>query len=212
MTTPERGLLFHFTHIDNLASVVTNGLASDSTVQATGQLQREVGDQGIKARRRARVIGLAPGGVVADYVPFYFAARSPMLLVIHSGNVPNYQGGQADVVYLVTSADVILELKSRFLFTDRNATLRYADFRADLDELDEVVDWDVMQLEFWNDTSAAPDRKERRMAEFLVYEHVPWAAIEYIAVYDESRRQRVEAILAKLHDRTPVRIMRNWYY
>ncbi|MGH3802502.1 MAG: DarT ssDNA thymidine ADP-ribosyltransferase family protein [Pseudonocardiaceae bacterium] len=34
----------------------------------------EVGNRGIKKRRRRRAVPVGPRGVVADYVPFYFAS------------------------------------------------------------------------------------------------------------------------------------------
>ena len=87
MTTPTRGLLVHFTHADNLESIVRHGIECDAAMQA-GRLTTEIGNHEIKQRRRARVVPIAPGGVVADYVPFYFAARSPMLYVITKARCP----------------------------------------------------------------------------------------------------------------------------
>jgi ssDNA thymidine ADP-ribosyltransferase, DarT len=43
-------------------------------------------------------VPLAPYGCVADYVPCYFAPRSPMLYKLHKGGVPNYSGGHVPVV------------------------------------------------------------------------------------------------------------------
>jgi len=211
MTTPERGLLFHFTHIANLESIVRNGLSCDALAQA-GQLQVEVGNQDIKERRRSRVVPVPPGGVVADYVPFYFAARSPMLYVIWRGQVPTYQSGQEDVVYLVTTIDRIEESGIPSVFTDRNATLGYAQFSDDLSQIDSVIDWDLMEAMIWKDRPGDWDRKERRMAEFLVHQHLPWENVVGIGVLDDVRRARVEAILASLNERTPVRTRRNWFY
>jgi hypothetical protein len=130
MTTPQRGLLFHFTHLANLASIALDGLSCDS-VARNGHLQVEVGMQEIKLRRRSRAVPIEPGGVISDYVPFYFAARSPMLYVIWRGQVPTYQAGQEDVVYLVTSIEEIIESGVDLVFTDRNATLGYARFESD---------------------------------------------------------------------------------
>lgn len=36
------------------------------------------------------------------------------------------------------------------------------------DDIERDVDWDVMDLEFWNDTDVDGDRERRRQAEFLV--------------------------------------------
>ena len=94
MTTPRCGLLFHFTHVDNLPAVLDAGaILSDTVVVANGLLANEAGDPEIKQRRRERVVTCPPGGVVADYVPFYFAARSPMMYKLWMGSVPTFTGG-----------------------------------------------------------------------------------------------------------------------
>lgn len=160
-------MALHFTHVDNLESIVTGGLCCDSAAQ-DGRLRREVGYTDIKARRRERTVPVGVGGVVADYVPFYFAARSPMLYVITKGQVPTYRDGQSDLVYLITSAERVVDATLAFVFTDRNAALAHAKFETDPARLDATIDWPLMEQAMWNDTPQAPDRKERRMAEFLV--------------------------------------------
>ena len=93
-TVPQKGVdvpppsqikLFHFTHVDHVASIARTGLLSDGKEP---DLQHEAGDREIKARRRRQIIDASPGGVVADYVPFYFAPRSPMMYSISRGDVP----------------------------------------------------------------------------------------------------------------------------
>jgi len=64
--------------------------------------------QHIKDRRARKRVPAGPGGTVADYVPFYFAPRSPMLYAITRGLVPGYDGGQSSVVHLVTSTDAVV--------------------------------------------------------------------------------------------------------
>jgi ssDNA thymidine ADP-ribosyltransferase, DarT len=83
----------HFTHIDNLPQILTTGALS-ADVNVGGRLVREVGDRTIKAARRCYVVPCGPGGHPADYVPFYFAPRSPMLYRIACGGVEHYQDGQ----------------------------------------------------------------------------------------------------------------------
>lgn len=165
VTTPRSGLLFHFTHRLNLPSVIAYGLRSDSAVRADGSLAVEVGEDRIKEQRRRRGVPIGPGGVVADYVPFYFAARSPMLYAISRGNVPAYQDGQNPLVYLVTDLDRLQKVGCRFVFTDRNAYYQTATYAEDPAELDQLVDWELMEATMWNNTAAEPDRMERRMAE-----------------------------------------------
>ena len=46
-------------------------------------------------------------------------------LIAKSG-VPSYEGGQDEIVYLVTSIEQIHQHDLPFVFTDRNAALGYA--------------------------------------------------------------------------------------
>jgi len=64
----------------------------------------------------------------------------------------------------------------------------------------------------WNDTSQDPDRKRRRQAEFLVYQHCPWHLINSIAVIDSAIAQQVNQILQAHSHAIPVNICRSWYY
>ena len=105
----EQALLYHFTHIDNLASIMRAGwLVADGGVVAAG-LATDVGDAGVKEARRRQLVPIEPGGVVADYVPFYLAPRSPMMFRIacdhRDGVVGRYPDGDDPLVYLVTSMD-----------------------------------------------------------------------------------------------------------
>jgi len=212
VTTPRRGLLYHFTHLSNLASVAENGIFSDTDVAETDRLAIEVGQQGIKAKRRLRKVPIAPGGVVADYVPFYFAARSLMLGSIHKGHVSSYSGGQEEVVYLVTDVERVVEAGLEFVFTDRNAALDVARFENDPTRVGALVDWPLMEATMWNNTSEEPDRMERRMAEFLVHRHVAWDLILGVAAIDERRCRDAEAVLATVGVTIPVRPRQDWYF
>lgn len=188
----------HFTHIDHLPTIATRGLMSNTRAQADGLLTTEAGNVSIKARRRERPVSAGPGGVVSDYVPFYFKSRSPMLYSIHRGNVPTFTGDEYDLVYLVTTVETLIEHGLRPVFTDRNAALTFCKHSDLLPDLDALVDWDVMEATMWNNTPDDPDRMERRMAECLVHDLVPWKALTQIVVYDETRAERVRTALATL--------------
>lgn len=75
--------LVHFTHERNLPSMIQfEKLLSDTAAQAAGSISVEVGHRDVKSRRRDMQVDVDPGGCPADYFPFYFAPRSPMLYVI----------------------------------------------------------------------------------------------------------------------------------
>lgn len=68
---------------------------------------------------------------MADYVPFYFAPRSPMLFRIHKSGVATYDGDQSDLVYLCTTTQRLDQLGLPVIVTDRNAAVRFAAFTVD---------------------------------------------------------------------------------
>ena len=210
--TPRRGLLYHFTHVSNLASIAAEGLYSDTQVEASRRAPTEVGNVDVKQRRRNLAVPLPPGGCVSDYVPFYFAARSPMLYIISKGDVPTYSGGQDEIVYLVTSIEKVVEERLPFVFTDRNAALGFVRYGDDLQVLDDYLDWELMEGLMWYDTAEEPDRMERRMAEFLVHGHVPWSAFIGVAARNDEKCRQAEHALSSVGREIPVRPRPGWYF
>lgn len=88
--------IYHITHGRNLAAIIAaGGLWCDAQIAARGLTPLGIAHQHIKERRKQRIVPCAAGGTLADYVPFYFAPRSPMLYAIHSGYVERYDGGQS---------------------------------------------------------------------------------------------------------------------
>lgn len=213
MTRPKPTRLFHFTRVEHLRSIVQRGLSCDRRVKTSGLLSIEVGNPAIKALRASRPVLVEPGGVVADYVPFYFAPRSPMMYSIHSGNVPGYSGGTDRLIYLTTTLERLVRLGLDVVLTDRNAALAYAAFvRADDGEPNETfIDWPLMMQKMWNNTEDSPDRKERRMAECLVHQSVPWSAFEHIAARSPDVAREVERALGGA-SRPSVAVRPAWYF
>ena len=210
--TRRRGLLYHFTHISNLASIAEEGLYSDARLEASQRTPTEVGNADVKQRRRNVAVPLQPHGRVADYVPFYFAARSPMLYIISQGDVPTYSGSQDEIVYLVTSIDRVVEEDLRFVFTDRNAALGFARYGDDLHDLDDYLDWELMEALMWRSTAEEPDRMERRMVEFLVHGRVPWSAFVGVAARTDEACRRAGHALSSVDREILVRPRPEWYF
>lgn len=207
-----RGYILHLTGINNLASIWREGaIIATSRIPAQVTVD-ELGSRDIKQQRATREVPCSKGGVVADYVPFYYSARSPMLYFAHTGNpLSPFKQGQGELVHLVSHIEVVNDLGLDFAITDRNAALRYADYSADLGDLDRLVDWTLQARTYWSDTDGEPDRTERRMAEFLVYDTCPVTAILGIVAIDEAVEKRVSDVLAG-YDHPAVRVERSWYY
>lgn len=94
---PHDWIVWHFTHADNLPGIITAGrLLADSAVTPT----TEVAYNPVKELRRHKVVApdsRYPASMASDHVPFYIAARSPMLYVVCKGH-SGYSGGAGPLV------------------------------------------------------------------------------------------------------------------
>ncbi len=200
--------IYHITHIKNLQRIVAEGgLRCDRRAQELKSVN--IGHRHIKERRLRRAVLLGPKGTVGDYVPFYFAPRSPMLYVISKRGVVGYTEGDQPVIYLCSTAEAVAKAGLHWVFTEGHADMEYTDFFDDLKDLNKI-DWGLMQAKYWMDTDDDPDRTRRRQAEFLVHEFFPWELVAYVGVYDHSIAEMVGNIVKR---RIPeVGIQRGWYY
>jgi len=152
-----------------------------------------------------------PGGVLHDYVPFYFAPRSPMLYSISRGKVVGYDGGQAPVIHLVTTAQQVQAMGLQFAFTDGHGIMSLTNFFDDLDALDRV-DWSIMRARQWAWANGDGDSGRRRQAEFLIWHVLPWSAILEIGVINATMQRVVNGLLSTERHQPPVRVHQDWYY
>lgn len=131
--------IYHITHIDNLPSILNSGgLIANSSLRSQQNNYVDIAHEGIQNRRAITRVPCGVYGVLHDYVPFYFAPRSPMLFTIHKGNVEGYKQGQEPVIHLVSTAEAIEAAAIAFAFTDGHGIIGYTQFFDDLDDLDMV--------------------------------------------------------------------------
>lgn len=212
---PQPTWVFHFTHIDHVSSIVARGLLSDRSARMEGVLTTEIGELGIKATRRKQTVHAGRGGNVADYVPFYFAPRSPMLYSIGMGNVSSYQDGTEEFIYILSTLETLDSLGHTIVLTDRNAALRYTTYR-DFDPSDRMgdgfVDWDLMRERYWYNTPEDPTRKERRMAETLVHERVQWGAVIKLGAKSPAVANELVEFVGISQHRPEILVKPEWYF
>lgn len=202
---PTDPAIYHITHGGNLPSILAHGcLWSDVQRVRRGIVSTNIGYSHIKRRRLKRQVPVAAGGMLSDYVPFYFCNRSVMLYVISKG-ASDYSGSQDKIVHLVSSVGRATATGRPWAFTDRHAELRYAEFFSDLADLHRV-DWSVMPRTHWVDC------REQRQAEFLVHDHFLWAAVDSIGVRTAAIAARVEEFLVGATHRPRVHVAPSWYY
>jgi hypothetical protein len=201
---------FRITHLANLPFILRNGLHSpESSVNDPNFLP--IGFPKLIEYRKDRNVPVPPGGTLSSYIPFYFWFRSPMLYIIHKGNDPEViQTPQEEIIYLVTSVQIISSLGCPFVFTDRHAKLDYAQFFQNIEDLDKL-DWGLIRTDQWGRQFGA-DRMEKKQAEFLVHQFVPVEAILGIAVYNETAKERAVQFIASAGLDIPVKIKANFYF
>lgn len=214
--SPTKPKIFHITHVDNLASIV-----SDDFIEADGRRARRGGGQttiGMTEIKRRRLLEISvtchPDTMVGDYVPFYFCPRSIMLYILHMGNHPDlthYCDGQGPILHLQVDMDAAINWANQhgahWAFTDRNAGSYYAEFYKDRNELDEI-DWSAVASMDFRDSMI----KEGKQAEFLLHDICPWHLVEKIGVLNEKIRSHTIDILRTARYKPVVSIERSWYY
>jgi hypothetical protein len=201
--------IYHFTDVENLESILTAGVVR---AHRTSPCVVDIADDAIKDRRTRVDVPCGPGGRVCDYVPFYFAPRSPMLFRIKCGGVEGVSSDQRRIVYFVSSTEAALDAGRSCVFTDGNAAAAFTAFYDNPGLLSEVVDWPLMKVRYWSNTPEDNDRRRRRGAEFLVHEALPLGLIVEIGVYDADVRSDVARAVREAGAAIAVRVRSDWYF
>lgn len=202
--------IFRITHIENLPFILRNGLHAPNASVSNPEF-KSIGFPTLIDYRRQREVPVAPGGTLADYVPFYFWVKSPMLYVIQKGNDAEVIPTAAEnIIYLVSSTETLVEHGIGFVFTDRHALLDYANFfhsPADIEKLN----WAMIKTDQWG-RHFGSERMELKQAECLVYSHLPVKSINGIAVYNETAYTRVVQYLSNAGKSIEVKIKPTFYF
>ncbi len=213
MTPVEDRLIFHITPIATLPAIIADEcLWSDHEVLARPNQRTIIGFETIKRRRLEEIsVSCHSTTFVGQYVPFYYCPRSPMLYVIHRRNADlTYHGGQDRIVHLVSKIGVAIQSCSGrpWAFSDGNAGADYARFSNDLSQFDQYVDWNAVGAMYWSD----PTVKERKQAEFLMYESFPWTSVLGVAAIRQDIAAEVQQLLANADHQPQVVSKPKWYY
>nr|WP_315468498.1 DarT ssDNA thymidine ADP-ribosyltransferase family protein [uncultured Undibacterium sp.] len=173
---------YHFTSLENLESIIDNGLFSTNQKIARGISHVNVAEEGIQRRRAQMQVPGSNGRCVHDYVPFYFAKKTPMqLAVLHKKNVD-----QQFIIYLAVSI-ALLETRSGAFFTNASANTdispNFYCGNSQSDQLD-LLDWQTIDSNSWRYID--DNQRHRKMAELLLPDHVPLCDVNQIVTWNRS--------------------------
>lgn len=188
--------LYHLTSVDNLRSIIENGLLSHNCAHREGYVSRDISLQEVNDRRGFKSVYGRP---LHGYVPLYFNPRNPMLA---------YRRAMQDSIAILC-LDKSLLFQDETVFADGNAANNATAFYRDLQDLDKL-DWQCINFPGNNWTRFEGSRqvtfvenRRKRCAEVLIPDMIPPQHIERIVVrtrrslfaLDEIIKQRVEVVV-----------------
>lgn len=207
---PKKALIWRIVHRDNLSWILSNGLhCKNSVVQDPGYVV--IGNTDLIDRRSHRTVPVVPGGVLSDYVPFYFTPFSPMLYNIYTGRGEVPRRANEEICMLVSSIHKVSALRLDFVFTDRHAYPPLARYFNDTARLNEI-DWPLLQARNFKRNPDDPEQIERYQAEALVHRHVPMSGLIGIICYTNAVKADLDAQILAHGLQLDVRIMPQWYF
>jgi len=199
----------HFTHLENLETILKHGLLCTNEKDRRGISHLEVAFKDIQSRRSAIEIDCGPKGVVHDYVPLYFCKKSPMLYSV----VYNKFADEHLIIYLEFPISIIDRLPHVFTNIAANTEngLRFFDDPASLDQLN----WEAIDTMKWGQQHDKPGSrfsiKQLKMAELLVKGSIDPQEICQITTFNNSISDIVREIY-KDAGLTPPRIVEGDYH
>lgn len=195
--------VYHFTHIANIFSIVEQGgMLSTNEKNQLGINHYSIANPNIQNRRSTMPVPVGPGGVVHDYVPFYFTTVNPMLLnILFSKTVD-----QPFICFIAVPIEKLSEKSVVFTNASANTVIppTFYEDPADLNQLD----WAQIDSRGWKKQPDA--ERHARMAEALVYRKVPLDWIDSYIVFDDLGKQEILRCYRAAELRAP-KIEGDWF-
>ena len=180
--------VYHLTHIDNLAAILTSkAILSDG---AGAKPALDISSPHAREARRMITVD-DEGHAVADYVPFFLSPTSAAWGSIRTATIdPRLNGtpNPTEFVLLVTSLGEVGKAKpgpSEFVVSDRDATHPLARFATTRDGADR----------FLRTLNADLDSSQLLEAELLVADSLPFDLISVVTVANDRARNRVKELM-----------------
>jgi hypothetical protein len=179
--------VYHFTHLDNLPSLLRNGFLANNHPDFPSVGSTSIAATSIQERRATMRVPCGGGGVVHDYVPFYFGSLSPMLLgVVNKKNIDQW-----DILYFEFPISILN--RPGAAFTDASANTNVLPRFYDNVQLLGKLNWSEIDSLKWSSGSEA--LRHQRMAEALVPYAVDVQSASRVIVWNEAARDKVARIV-----------------
>jgi hypothetical protein len=181
MTAPSEGkLLYHITHLNNMASILERGLLPRKILEdESNHSFMDIADPEILSKRKTYKDNLA------KYVLFHFYARNPFDYA-----VCNKYG--AENLAIITVKRELYKKNNFMIIPSHPLDINEPDIFP-YEEGFSKIRWDILDSPTGRDYSN-PDIRKACMAECIMEYRVQPTAFSYIYVYDEEAFQRINLL------------------
>ena len=186
---------FYLAPLDNLDSILTNGVLPQTEVNRRGLVHSDISEPTVQVRRDQRDLrsGRISSRGLHDFVPLYFARKTPMSFVRQDRN--------SDLCILVIDIAKACHTADELHFSDGNAASHDSEIYSDPAELEEHLPLQVIRAPYWTNFA---DGRRRRCAELLVHPSVPIRAIRIIEIAGGRNQPLVKAAIKRAQANQPV--------
>ncbi|MCK4816480.1 DUF4433 domain-containing protein, partial [bacterium] len=192
--------VYHFTHIDNLPTILEHGLLSTNEMERRRLGHNVIAYSRIQDCRSDMDVTCGMKGKVHNYVPLYFCIRSPMLYAVMYYKIAD----EKCIIYLEFPISIMDRYP--FVFTDASAnTWVPPNFYADPKNL-KTIDWDAVETWKWgkqHDKEGQTPIKQAKMAELLIHEKLDLSDIAKIIVWNSYIADIVKKVYKENNLNTP---------
>jgi O-acetyl-ADP-ribose deacetylase (regulator of RNase III) len=190
--------LFYITHVENVPSILANGILSHGLVEAEKMPFTPIYDSGIVSNRKNKPT--PDRASLWEYANLYFQPRNPMMYrVVHEKTTKD--------LAVIGVKPGVLQLP-HVLVTDGNAANNPTQFFKAADGLKVIeAQWSIIQAEYWKDVDGS---KRKIMAECLVPDRIDASYIHTVYVADHDAKKRVEGLIGSA--KTPVVPEPNFFF
>ena len=207
---PEKALIFRIVHVANVAWILDHGLHCRNSPDQDLDFV-DIGNAELIDRRAHRAVPIAPGGVLSDYVPFYFTPFSIMMYNIKTGYGGITRRENRDIVIFVSSVHRLKTLGLSFVFTNQHAYPVDTEFFDRVEDLSRI-DWPLLQRRDFKTNDADPGKQVRYQAEALIHRYVPLAALFGIGCHDDHVRNQLQSMVETRGLSFNVKTTPTWYF
>ncbi len=208
---PEKALIFRIEHVDNVRwNLDHDGLHCRNSPTHNPNYVN-IGNPDLIDKRSRHAVTIPPGGMLSDYVPFYFTPFSMMMYNIHTGYGGITRRENREIVIFVSSIHRLAELNLPFVFTNQHAYAAGTDYYSDAEQLD-AIDWALLRSRNFKTSDADPGKGLRYQAEALVHRRLPLAALRAICCNNGTVKQHLEDLIAECGKQIDVKTTPTWYF